>query len=93
MMALCTPVVLAYLMNAILPVVSSILLVMLLGYGLSKKRLVDGTRFLARYFKVILLGVIPGVDHVRTLANATIDSCLARAFVGTIFYRGAGVGS
>lgn len=59
-------------MNTILPVVSSILLVMLLGYGLSKKLLTD-TGFWQGISKLSYWVLFP-VLMVRTLANATIDT-------------------
>ena len=61
-------------MNAIFPVVSSILLVMLLGYGLSKKLLVDAS-FWQGISKLSYWVLFP-VLIVRTLANATIDPAL-----------------
>ena len=59
-------------MNTILPVVSSILLVMLLGYGLSKKLLTD-TGFWQGISKLSYWVLFP-VLMVRTLSNATIDT-------------------
>jgi len=59
-------------MNTILPVVSSILLVMLLGYGLSKKFITDAS-FWQGISKLSYWVLFP-VLIVRTLANATIDT-------------------
>ncbi len=66
--------VLAYLMNTIFPVVSSILLVMLLGYGLYKTLLTD-TSFWQGVSKLSYWVLFP-VLMIRTLANATIDTAL-----------------
>jgi predicted permease len=59
-------------MNTILPVVSSILLVMLLGYSLSKKLLTE-TTFWQGISKLSYWVLFP-ILIVRTLANATIDT-------------------
>ena len=61
-------------MDTIFPIVSSILLVMLLGYGLSKKLLVDAS-FWQGISKLSYWVLFP-VLIVRTLANATIDTAL-----------------
>ena len=59
-------------MNTILPVISSILLVMLLGYGLSKKFFTDPS-FWQGISKLSYWVFFP-VLIVRTLANATINA-------------------
>jgi len=59
-------------MNTILPAISSILLVMLLGYGLSKKFFTE-PRFWQGISKLSYWVFFP-VLIVRTLANATIDA-------------------
>jgi len=61
-------------MNTILPIVSSILLVMLLGYGLSKKLLTEAS-FWQGISKLSYWVLFP-VLIVHTLANATIDTAL-----------------
>ena len=58
-------------MNTILPVVTSILLVMLLGYGLSKKLLTEPS-FWQGISKLSYWVLFP-ILIIRTLANATID--------------------
>jgi malonate transporter len=59
-------------MNTILPVISSILLVMLLGYGLSKKFFTDHS-FWQGISKLSYWVFFP-VLIIRTLANATINA-------------------
>jgi len=59
-------------MNTILPVISSVLLVMLLGYGLSKKFFTDAGFW--RGVSKLCYWVFFPVLMVRTLANATIDA-------------------
>lgn len=59
-------------MNTILPVVTAILLVMLLGYGLSKKLLTDAS-FWQGISKLSYWVLFP-VLIIRTLANATINT-------------------
>ncbi|MBT7330948.1 MAG: AEC family transporter, partial [Oceanospirillaceae bacterium] len=61
-------------MDMILSTVSAILLVMLLGYGLSKKLLID-TSFWQSVSKLSYWILFP-ILIVRTLANATIDATL-----------------
>ena len=61
-------------MDMILSVVTAILLVMLLGYGLSKKLLID-TSFWQSISKLAYWVLFP-ILIVRTLANATIDATL-----------------
>jgi malonate transporter len=61
-------------MNTILPIISSILLVMLLGYGLSKKLLTEAS-FWQGISKLSYWVLFP-VLIVHTLANATIDAAL-----------------
>ena len=61
-------------MTTIFPIVSSILLVMLLGYGLSKKLLTDSL-FWQGISKLSYWVLFP-VLIVRTLAHATIDTGL-----------------
>lgn len=61
-------------MNTIFPVVSSILLVMLLGYGLSKTLLTE-TGFWQGISKLSYWVLFP-VLVIRILANATIDTAL-----------------
>jgi len=61
-----------FFMDMILPVVTSILLVMLLGYGLSKKLLAD-TGFWQGISRLAYWVLFP-LLIVRTLAQATIDT-------------------
>jgi len=69
-------------MDMILPVVTSILLVMLLGYGLSKKLLAD-TGFWQGISRLAYWVLFP-LLIVRTLAQATIDTQIVLPLVSVL---------